>query len=236
MQMMSRSMTSVALVALVIGMMTFMQGCKEDKTTSKIINAVPVTPADGASQQQSAQTTPAENLNVSPTAAPGNNETEEPPGTLTADLSQFKSFGGGMEFIVGNKAPASDVMTIINMKSKLAGKGLDTGKTMLSSEISNYKNDNYFVFGSPCDNPVAAELFAKNIQSKGSCQIFEPAEGVIRLIPTSGSNFVMYIGGNSPDTTKKAAKAVEDFDIYRLRGTYVKVTGTIDAIQIEVVR
>lgn len=131
----------------------------------------------------------------------------------------------GIYFIVGNKAPAADIITISEIKSALSYKGIDTGDAKLADEVSDYTAEDYIVIGSPCDNPVAAKLLAAEIKKKGNCNIFEPGTGWIRIFKTSEDHIALYIGGGTGVDTRKTAKVVENFEDHNLQGTTIEVSG-----------
>jgi hypothetical protein len=141
----------------------------------------------------------------------------------------------GMYFIVGNKAPAMDVITISSIKSTLSGKGIDTGDAKLADDISDYSKEDYIVIGSPCDNPVAAKLLAKEISKKGNCNIFAPGTAWIKIFQTSEDHIALYIGGGAAADTKKAGKVIENFDDYNLQGITVEVSGDTSSPELNMI-
>jgi hypothetical protein len=91
------------------------------------------------------------------------------------------------------------------------------------------------VIGSPCDNPVAAELLAAEIRKKGNCNIFEPGTAWIKIFQTSEDHIALYIGGGAAADTKKAAKVVETFEDHNFQGTTVEVSGSADNPELNMV-
>ena len=154
---------------------------------------------------------------------------------LQYDLSQLDEFLPNMDYLIGSNAPPSDVITVTNMKAFLIYKGIETGDAKLTDEVENYKKDDYIIIGSPCDNPAAADFFSREIAEKGSCKIFPAGEGVIKLKAVSNNHFMLYIGGNTPAETKKAATVVQYFSNYTLTGTEARVSGTLEAPSVSVI-
>lgn len=220
-------MRKTALI-IVLAILLMVCGCEGGETT--VTNVTP----------EPNQTQPAAPINETPAAA---NETEaqpEPeeehvfPSPYTLD--QLGSFIKNMDYLLGENAPATDVIAVTNVKTYLIYKGIETGSAKLTSDIVNYKKDDYIVIGSPCDNTAAADLFKKEIAAKGSCKVFPDGEGVIKLKAVSNNNFMLYVGGNTNAETKKAMAVMQYFSNYTLSGTEARVRGTAEAPLVTVVQ
>ncbi|MBU0536339.1 MAG: hypothetical protein KKE20_05200 [Nanoarchaeota archaeon] len=143
-----------------------------------------------------------------------------------ADLDEV--LDRGFFFIVGNKAPAMDVVTISEIQADLRDLNLETGNAKLADEVSDYTTEDYIVIGSPCDNPIAAKLLAKEIAEKGDCNIFDTGAAWIKIFKTSPDNIAIFVGGDRPVYTRIAGSVLGNFEDYGLVGTAVEVTGPAD--------
>lgn len=106
--------------------------------------------------------------------------------------------------VVGNQAPASDVIAQSNLVQYLVGytgKSL-VGSTKLSGEISNL-NQNIISIGSPCHNPISAQI----MNNPQPCnKELQEGKGFIKLFKYDGY-YHMVIAGYSD---KDARQAVTD--------------------------
>lgn len=237
------------LVMTVMLLSAVMFGCDNNGTSGPGQQApVQANPAAGAaepadpgaqggqepsSQQDDADALPAQAEQEAPAAQP--EPEEEQTFSLGYDLADIETFMAGMDYIIGANAPAADVMTVNNLNTLLISRGVETGSAKLSDEVEDYKKDNYIIIGSPCDNPVAAEIFSSEIADKGDCKIFPAGEGVIKIKAVSNNHFWLYIGGNTAEDTKKAAEAIKYPSQYGLSGTEARVTGAIDDLTVNAV-
>ncbi|MFC1733384.1 hypothetical protein ACFL6I_24045 [candidate division KSB1 bacterium] len=154
---------------------------------------------------------------------------------LTLTLEDIEAFLPNMDYLIGSSAPSSDVIIVTEIKTFFITKNIDTGDAKLTGEVDNYKDD-FIMVGSPCNNPGVAALFKEEIDEKGDCKIFNDGEGHILLKKVSNNDIILYIGGNSPAETKKAAEVIKNHGDYELDGVEFKVTGTtgdLTAVKVE---
>ena len=242
-----------AMIAVILAVLIAFSGCsdEENKAAADTIASASDNAADSAAKDSTAQDNSADDA---PEAVAVNtdapDQTAEPEANTTSateddNAAQFELeytlkdmediLRRGVYFIVGNKAPAADIITISSLKSALSYKGIDTGDARLADEVLDYTAEDYVVIGSPCDNPVAAKLLAKEIAKKGKCNIFDPGTAWIRIFQTSEDHIALYIGGGAAADTKKAAKAVETFEDHNFQGTTVEVSGDINGPELSMV-
>lgn len=179
---------------------------------------------------------PEENVpDPEPTLPADTPEPENPFGDLdvNTNLKDIATFGKDMKFIVGSENPSKDITTILNIKSLFMKYNLETGDAIMDKEANDLTTKNYFVIGSPCGNSVAATLLKKYIDKKGDCHIFRSGEAWVRVIPTSKTNFAIYIGGDDSAETERAAMLLGNFNYYAVHGDFVRVGGTVENPSIE---
>ncbi len=182
-------------------------------------------PDDNSTLQQ--ESGAAENMTGSSASgnSSDNNSSSEDMKETDVTLADIPDFIGGMDFIVGNKAPSVDIVTISEIKSSLMEKGIETGSAKLADSVDDYTSGNHIIIGSPCDNPAAAELLKKEISEGGGCGIFEEGTAMISLFRTSGDSIILYAGGGTGADTRKAGRVLANFDDYTLAGAAVEVKG-----------
>lgn len=228
---------SLVIFALVM-VLLFLAACSRASENDKNADqASQSTPADASSAEDKTGSGSIQDVIVSDNLDNEENntggETESQPETAQeeyqleytlADLSDVLK--RGMYFIVGNKAPAMDIITVSEIKSNVLNRGIETGDARLADEVADYATEDYIVIGSPCDNPVAAELLAAEIKKKGKCNIFEPGTAWIKLFKTSPDNIALYVGGGTAVDTRVAGRVLGNFDEHNLQGTTVEVSGS----------
>ncbi len=231
---MSRIISCIAILLMIA--LIFSAGCdraeQPEKDGSPIAEEDATAAAEESVSEEEDIITGEEELDESPedlaTEAP-EEDTEEVQYELEYNLGDMEEIlRKGVFFIVGNKAPAMDIVTISEIKSALTDRNIDTGDAKLADEVDDYTTDDYIVIGSPCDNPVAAKLLAKEIAKKGDCNIFEPGTAWIKLFKTSPDNIALFIGGDRPVYTRIAGSVVGHFEDYAFVGTAIEVSGPAD--------
>lgn len=231
---------ALVFVLFVLTASLLLSGCKDKTQTTTQIKTVDDS-GSGATQQaqtdagqSNAQTGQQEQQAQNQTTQPQPEEEQVFP--LQYTLADMGEFIKNMDYLIGADAPASDVISVTNMKTYLIYKGIETGDAKVTSDIVDYKRDDYMIIGSPCDNPAAADFFRKEVAAKGNCKIFPEGEARIKLKAVSNNHFMLYIGGNTPSETKKAMTVVQYFSNYTLNGTEAKVTGTAESPVVSVIQ
>ena len=234
---MSRIISCIAILLMIA--LIFSAGCDRAEQPEK--DGLPIAEEDAAasaeeepvSEEEDIGINGEEELNDSSEDSVAEEAVEEAPEEvqyeLEYDLGDMEEIlRKGVFFIVGNKAPAMDIVTISEIKSALTDRNIDTGDAKLADEVDDYTTDDYIVIGSPCDNPVAAKLLAKEIAKKGDCNIFEPGTAWIKLFKTSPDNIALFVGGDRPVYTRIAGSVVGHFEDYAFVGTVIEVSGPAD--------
>ncbi|MBD3303611.1 hypothetical protein GF343_00545 [Candidatus Woesearchaeota archaeon] len=121
-------------------------------------------------------------------------------------------------FVVGDQAPADDVIAAIDISVSFQKYGVSkTGGAMLASEVSNY-NRNIISVGRPCDNAVTAQILRSNGISAydSNCSYgLKPGQAVVYLFEYNEYAH-MLVFGYSRLETRKAARALT---FQKLKGT-----------------
>ncbi|MBW3004408.1 hypothetical protein KY310_01080 [Candidatus Woesearchaeota archaeon] len=153
-------------------------------------------------------------------------ETSQPESKI--DLSNYpelfikgRSLNGN--FVVGDQAPADDVIAAIDISVSFQKYGVSkTGGAMLASEISNY-NRNIISVGRPCDNAVTAQILRANGISDYDfdCSYgLKPGQAVVYLFDYNGYAH-MLVFGYSRLETRQMARALT---FQKLKGTRQWIT------------
>src|SRR3989344_7566404 len=114
--------------------------------------------------------------------------------------------------VVGNQAPASDVIAQSNLMQYFSGYGVSTaGSAKLSSEISTI-DQNMILIGSACNNPLSAQVLG-NPQpcNKG----IQPGKPLIKLFKNS-IYFHLVVAGYTEKDTRDAVNSLADYDEFEL--------------------
>lgn len=228
-----RKKASVLVLMLVVVFSLLIPGCKDKAETQDEAGQ-----ADETAQNQTQPEGTNETEEI--TEEPEQEEEPEPEGfgegeySLAYTLADLETFIQQMDYLIGADAPSSDVIIVTEIKTLYISRGIDTGDAKLTNEVDDYKDD-FIIIGSPCDNPAAASLFAKEIKEKGSCRIFPAGEALIKLKAVTNNDIILYVGGNTPAETKIAAEVIKYPGQYGLTGTEVRVRGTVDEPVISVV-
>ena len=145
--------------------------------------------------------------------------------------------------VVGDNAPASDVISAIDIAQSLqlydAGEGqIDVGAAKLASEISDPYAMNVISVGNACTNAVSARLLGdKKIEAINRCsQHFQKGESTIRLFNNNG-NAQLLVAGYGEADTRYAAKMLVNYKEYDLEGMEVEFNTIFpveDSVEIEI--
>ncbi len=131
--------------------------------------------------------------------------------------------------VIGDTAPADDVIGISNIAMSLQYRGettsagitinkIDVGATRLASEISNPNAQNLILIGmqkrdASYGNPFIDEFYS------GS-----PSGGLIKLIK-NGNYYVLIITGDTTDKVKQASTILVNYKDYNLKGMELTIDG-----------
>jgi hypothetical protein len=158
------------------------------------------------------------------------NETVEEEFVITAkpasyDLGDFPDmFSSSTIIVVGNQAPASDVVSATYIVNSLGG----DVKSVLSSEISDITSQNIISVGNACNNPITAEIIGNPANCSAGL-----AEGVGRAaLYKNGNKIALVIDGYSVVDVRRTAKLIGE-EPYRLSGSISCVYGsalTVDKV------
>lgn len=104
-----------------------------------------------------------------------------------------------------------------------------TPVTKLASEVGDASDYQLIVVGGPCANDLAAELFEVSCDGWS----FEEGEAVLKLVE-NGDKVALLVAGTAALDTRRAAKALANWESYELSGSEVKVSGTtLEDINVE---
>jgi len=99
---------------------------------------------------------------------------------------------------------------------------IQVGTAKLASEVTDITAQNMIVVGGPCANAVASKLMG----SPAVCtEGFTEGKAMIKLYE-QGGNVAMLVAGATALDTRRAARALANFDQYKFKGTEMQVTGT----------
>ncbi|MSR86361.1 hypothetical protein EXS74_03115 [Candidatus Woesearchaeota archaeon] len=98
-----------------------------------------------------------------------------------------------------------------------------TPVTKLASEVSSASDYNLILVGGPCANSLVEDLFGYSCDGWS----FEEGEAVVKLV-ANGEKVAMLVAGTTADDTRRAAKAVANYEDYTFSGTEALVSGTSD--------
>lgn len=144
--------------------------------------------------------------------------------TAQRTLADFPAKFERLTIVVGEDAPAQDIVTAANLAGVLKQLDIRMGETKLDREVLDLRTRDYLVVGSPCDNTAAATLLGiPSERHKNQCAVIPYGEGHIRLIATNDANVALLITGGSPRDVEHAAKRLAEFQQRPLSGTLVTV-------------
>jgi len=110
-------------------------------------------------------------------------------------------------FVVGDQAPADDVIAAIDISVSFQKYGVEkTGGAMLASEVGDY-NKNLISVGRPCDNAVTAQILRSNgINNYDSdCSYgLKPGQAIVYLFNYHGYAHMLVFGYSRLETRKAA--------------------------------
>ena len=113
--------------------------------------------------------------------------------------------------IVGNKAPASDVIAQINIIQYFIGNGVSvSGSAKLSSETM--LEQNAILIGSACNNPLTAQVLG----NPSPCnREIEPGKPLIKLFKANGY-FHLVVAGYTEKETRDAVNSLADHGSFEI--------------------
>ena len=114
--------------------------------------------------------------------------------------------------VVGNQAPASDVIAQSNLIQYFIGYGVSTaGSAKLSSEISAI-DQNMILIGGACNNPLTAQILGNPQPCNEGIQ---PGKPLIKLFRNS-IYFHLVVAGYTEKDTRDAVNSLADYDEFEL--------------------
>ncbi|MFH1850057.1 MAG: hypothetical protein ABH879_07810 [archaeon] len=146
---------------------------------------------------------------------------------LTADLSDYPDiFSGTPVIIVGDTAPAEDVLSAANIGTPL------NAQSVLASEIDSITGKNIISIGNPCDNRHTHALLGR----PDCASVLAMNQAEIRLLANGDDAVAMLVMGYTSEDTRRASLALVDPDRYDLSGTDAYVYGTLSRITVKKVK
>ncbi|OYT32908.1 hypothetical protein B6U93_00260, partial [Candidatus Woesearchaeota archaeon ex4484_78] len=127
------------------------------------------------------------------------------------------------DFVVGDQAPGSDVVAVLDILNDLGMTKTDSGVTSIkqgaakiASEVEEIRN--VLSVGNPCDNPIT-----EKITGISDCHMnLEPGQGFIGFYQNNGYRQIV-VAGYSPLETRIAARAFKE--AVNLKGNFFIVEG-----------
>ena len=120
-------------------------------------------------------------------------------------------------FVVGDQAPADDVIAAIDISMSFQKYGVSkTGEAMLASEVNHYKR-NIISVGRPCDNPVTAQILRSNGISDYDfdCSYgLKPGQAMVYLFDYHGYAHLLVFGYSRLETRQ----AARELTFQRMKG------------------
>lgn len=169
------------------------------------------------------------------TTLPPIEEAEEPesedPGYTLADYPNMfiedNSFNAFL--VVGNEAPAKDVIVVSDIAVSLQYAGISVETTKLVSEIDDIRKQNLILIGTPCNNELIANVM--DIESPEcvddySYGGFDENEGIIALYEKY-EHIYLVISGYLPSDTREAGVLVANYGDYNLEDNLMKINTTV---------
>lgn len=141
-----------------------------------------------------------------------------------ADLSDYPDFFvkdnkfDGI-FIVGDSAPADDIIAVSDIIGSFSQMKISTGYIKISSEVPYIYKQNVVVVGNACTNKAASIL----LDNPSSCfPGLESNQGIIRMSNKEGY-YQLLVGGALPLGTRNAAEVLKNYKEFNLKGKKILV-------------
>ena len=116
------------------------------------------------------------------------------------DYPQFLK-GKKVKIVVGEMAPALDVVTATSIQMKLNDQGINV-ETILAKEAQKYPAADLIVLGQPCVNPLVNEVLGSNAND---CNSLAKNTARIVLLTLDKKEIIVVAGAASQDVQKAAA-------------------------------
>lgn len=127
------------------------------------------------------------------------------------------------EIVVGNKAPASDVVSVIDIATSIKAAGAEVGDAKLADEISDPLYADVISIGNACNNEITAKILG---DPKPCYKELEEGKAAISLY-NYNDRVQILVYGKLDDDTRRAARVLKYYNDYDLDGNDVCVTGTL---------
>lgn len=130
--------------------------------------------------------------------------------TLTIDYPVEQVFG--QVYVIGGDSASSKTAkknTVVEYQR------IQVGKSVLDSDVADWKADNLIVVGGPCANTIAAEILGISSSKPACYQDFpvQDGQGIVKMVQ-NGDNVAILVAGFSAADTRKAAQVVANYEDY----------------------
>ncbi|MBI4148269.1 hypothetical protein HY490_03175 [Candidatus Woesearchaeota archaeon] len=137
---------------------------------------------------------------------------------VLSSISDYPNFfrSGEPVIVVGDNAPASDVVAAINIAQAMVNLGVIStpDRTRLASEIGDIAQLNAVVIGSPCHNPVTDQLLGHPVPCD---EAIPEGKGLVKLVQFSSGKSALIVAARS-EQTRELAKIVRTWTRNNLVG------------------
>lgn len=131
-------------------------------------------------------------------------------------LADYPEFLNNPLLIVGDNAPATDVITATVISTYLVANDI-TPTTKLASEIAGFTTDDLILIGSPCENDAIARLL--HYTAKTCTDIISSQNNAVIKLFVNPTNDIIIITGYDNGDTRDASKMLTDMtNAYNLNG------------------
>lgn len=179
-------------------------------------------PSTTASETTEAETTTTE---VSDTGAAEDNPYT--PIASEVSLKQYPTFLGKTKIVVGQDAPALDVITATSIQMALNNLGVNI-ETILAKEVASKAGSaDLIVIGQPCVNPFVNTALG---MAANDCSSLSANTAKLRLVPLANKEIVVLAAASSADL-KKAADVLINPAKYLLLGKKVNLN-TVGGVKV----
>lgn len=137
----------------------------------------------------------------------------------SVSLKEYPFFLGKTKIVVGEKAPALDVITATSIQMALQNQGVNV-ETILAKEVASKAGSaDLIVIGQPCVNPFVNTVLG---MAANDCSSLSANTAKLRLVPLANKEIVVLAAASSADL-KKAAEVLIDPTRYLLLGKKVNL-------------
>ena len=94
---------------------------------------------------------------------------------------------------------------------------------VLDTEVIDFSAQNIIVVGGPCVNAAAADLLGN---PEDCTEGFSEGMATIRLYERANGNVALLVAGYTGLDTRRAARALSEYNLHAFSGTEMEVSGT----------